>query len=172
MLSGPPCCLALRGSHTIQSDQRIQPALRPGCGRLHRVPLGRSPSLHHVRRCLVHTLVRRFLRHYAIVRLPTGVHAGSTVVDLFRPTRRTTSGYPWDLPFLVRRVSTHAQGLRLRGVGGWLALAPSAMLPSPSPYGVGTPVKVISELNGWPACAPVNASPASSRPPTHDSGSG
>ena len=50
--------------------------------------------------------------------------------------------------------------------------APSAMLPSPSPYGVGTPIRVISELNGWPACAPVNASPASSRPPTHDSGSG
>jgi hypothetical protein len=42
-------------------------------------------------------------------------------------------------------------------------LAPSAMLPSPSPYGVGTPDEAISELNGWPACAPVNASPAASR---------
>ena len=51
-------------------------------------------------------------------------------------------------------------------------LTPSFMLPSPSPYKVGTPIKVISELNGWPARAPVNASPASSRPPTHDSGSG
>jgi hypothetical protein len=29
------------------------------------------------------------------------------------------------------------------------------MLPSPPFNKVGTPVKVISELNGWPACAPV-----------------
>jgi hypothetical protein len=29
------------------------------------------------------------------------------------------------------------------------------MLPSPSFYKVGTPVTVISELNGWPACSPV-----------------
>jgi hypothetical protein len=32
--------------------------------------------------------------------------------------------------------------------------------------------KTISELNTSPACAPVNASPASLRLPTHDSGSG
>jgi hypothetical protein len=29
---------------------------------------------------------------------------------------------------------------------------------------------VISELNGWPAFPPVNASRADSRPPAHDSG--
>ena len=29
---------------------------------------------------------------------------------------------------------------------------------------------LISELNGWPACAPVNASPAMLPPPAHDSG--
>ncbi len=49
--------------------------------------------------------------------------------------------------------------------------SPSPVSPSPSPYRVGTPDQVISELNGWPACAPVNASPAASRPPAHDSGS-
>ncbi len=30
--------------------------------------------------------------------------------------------------------------------------------------------ELISELNGWPACAPVNASPAMLPPPAHDSG--
>ena len=29
---------------------------------------------------------------------------------------------------------------------------------------------VISELNGWPACTPVNASAGASPPPPHDSG--
>jgi hypothetical protein len=32
---------------------------------------------------------------------------------------------------------------------------PSHILPSPSPYRIGTPDEVISELNGWPACTPV-----------------
>ena len=44
------------------------------------------------------------------------------------------------------------------------------MWPSPSSHRVGTPIEVISELNGWPACAPVNASPAMLPPPAHDSG--
>jgi hypothetical protein len=38
--------------------------------------------------------------------------------------------------------------------------------------GVGTPDFFISRLDGWPACAPVNASPVASRPPAHDSGPG
>ena len=120
---GEPCTPvpACHLSHTIQSGQRIEPALCPGCGRLHRVPLGRSPSLHHLRRRVGPGSVRRLLRYYATVRLPRGVRAGGTVMDLLRPTRRTISGYPWDLPFPVRRVSTHAQGLRLRGVRGRLA---------------------------------------------------
>ena len=46
------------------------------------------------------------------------------------------------------------------------------VLPSPCQDKVGTPKEVISELNGWPACAPVNASPAMLPPPAHDSGSG
>ncbi len=42
----------------------------------------------------------------------------------------------------------------------------------PTLNGVGTPDFFISRLDGWPACAPVNASPVTSRPPAHDSGSG
>ena len=41
--------------------------------------------------------------------------------------------------------------LRLRGAGGaagWFTLLP--VLPSLPDHAVGTPIKVISELNGWP----------------------
>jgi hypothetical protein len=37
---------------------------------------------------------------------------------------------------------------------------------------VGTPVAIISQLNTWPACAPVNASMVALRLAMHDSGSG
>ena len=66
----------------------------------------------------------------------------------------------------------HAWGLRLRGVRRVLALAPPLVLPSALLSDVGTPVPIISQLNTLPACAPVNASVASLRPATHDSGSG
>jgi DNA polymerase V len=43
------------------------------------------------------------------------------------------------------------------------------MLPSASLNGVGIP-NDISQLDTWPACTPVNASPSTLRSPTHDSG--
>jgi hypothetical protein len=49
---------------------------------------------------------------------------------------------------------------------------PIPVWPSASDNGVGTPDCLISQLDGWPACAPVNASPPASRPSTHDWGSG
>ena len=66
----------------------------------------------------------------------------------------------------------HAWGLRLRRVRRRLALAPAAVLPSATWYGVGTPDAIISQLNALPACAPVNASVVALRLDTHDSGSG
>ena len=63
-------------------------------------------------------------------------------------------------------------GLRLRGVLRMLAIAHPSVLPSAMRNDVGTPVAIISQLNTQPACAPVNASPAALRLPTHDSGSG
>jgi len=66
----------------------------------------------------------------------------------------------------------HAWGLGLRGVRNWLALAPVTVWPSASWYGVGTPDAIISQLNTLPACAPVNASMATLRSATHDSGPG
>ena len=58
------------------------------------------------------------------------------------------------------------------GSGQDLPLPPCPMLPSASTYGVGTPKSLISQLNGWPACTPVNASASASRPLPHDSGPG
>jgi hypothetical protein len=49
---------------------------------------------------------------------------------------------------------------------------PISVWPSASDNGVGTPDCLISQLDGWPACAPVHASLLASRPPTQDSGSG
>ena len=66
----------------------------------------------------------------------------------------------------------HAWGLRLRRVLRTLALAHPQILPSALSNDVGTLVAIISQLNTQPACAPVNASMAPSRPTTHDSGPG
>ncbi len=65
-----------------------------------------------------------------------------------------------------------AWGLRLRGVLRMLAITHPPMLPSAMLNDVGTPVAIISQLYTLPACTPVNASMAASRPTTHDSGPG
>src|SRR5260370_41915163 len=53
-----------------------------------------------------------------------------------------------------------------------LAIALPAVLPSVTCHDVGTLVAIISQLNTLPACAPVNASIATLRSATHDSGTG
>ena len=53
-----------------------------------------------------------------------------------------------------------------------LAMALPAVLPSVTCHGVGTPVAIISQLNTLPALPPVNASMATLRLATHDSGPG
>jgi hypothetical protein len=77
---------------------------------------------------------------------------------------------PRDLPVPMRGASTRARGLRPRRVPAPLAKARSRMWPSAFLHGVGTPeVSNISRLNTRPMCAPVNASPPSSRTAAHDS---
>lgn len=66
----------------------------------------------------------------------------------------------------------HAWGLRLRGVLRMLAIPYPPVLPSAMLNDLGTPIAIISQLNTLPACTPVNASMAASRPTTHDSGPG
>lgn len=111
-----------RFTHTLSSERHASPGLSPARGPEARVPLGWSPSLHRLRQ--PHAFVRRLLWYYATVRLPASVHAGRTAQGLFRPTFRPIGGRcPRDLPVPVRRVSTHAQSLRLRGIHGRLALS-------------------------------------------------
>src|SRR5208337_4688156 len=65
---------------------------------------------------------------------------------------------------------THAQGLRLRGVHKRLAIGVAHDVAFPLSEQGRHSGKMISELNGWPACALVNASPAMLPPLAHDSG--
>src|SRR6516162_5747688 len=105
----PTCCFA----HTAQAVRLAGPTLSPGRGRLPDVLLGRSPSLHALRRCLL-TLVRALRRYYSTVRLPIDVHVGRPAHGLHQPVRRIfPGGHHWGLPVLARGVSIHAWGLRL-----------------------------------------------------------
>ena len=75
-------------------------------------------------------------------------------------------------PISAQRVSTHAQVLRLRGVHERLAIGVAHDVAFPLSGQGRHAEELISEFNGWPACTPVNASPAMLPPPAHDSGPG
>src|SRR2546421_5837032 len=80
----------------------------PSSERLPDVLLGRSPSLHALRRCLL-TLVRALRWYYSTVRLPIDIHAGLLAQGLLQPARRIfPGGRQWGLPVLARGVSMHA----------------------------------------------------------------
>ena len=87
-----------------------------------------------------------------------------------RPQGQRPTGSHWGLPVLAHRASAHAQGFRLRGAGPPLADTATARVAFPTLQRGRHPGGVISELNGWPAFPPVNASPAALPSPTHDSG--
>jgi hypothetical protein len=53
-----------------------------------------------------------------------------------------------------------------------LAMSHPLVLPSANVTTSASWMRSISRLNGWPACAPVNASPSTSRYAAHDSGVG
>jgi hypothetical protein len=120
--------------------------------------------------------VRALPRYYATVRLPRNMHADVRLLAFSdRPApgqRRASLGSPgsraWSFqPCLGSRPAG------LRPVHRRLKLSPTAVWPSVDQDNVGTrEVSMISEFHTQPACTPVNASPASLRPPAHDSGSG
>jgi len=81
-------------------------------------------------------------------------------------------GNPVGLPVLAHGVSTHARGLRLRGVKERLASIVALHVAFPL-SGQGRHAEgLISELDNRPACTPTNASAATSRSPPHSSGPG
>ena len=89
---------------------------RPGRGRRFRVSLSRSPFLRHLRSQRRAGVVRRLPRCYATVRIPARMHVRLVAIGLPRPAHWIISGRRWqDLPVPVQGVSTHTQGLRLRG---------------------------------------------------------
>jgi hypothetical protein len=68
------------------------------------------------------------------------VHAERAAKCLLRPSLTVIgAGHRWGLPVLAPGVSTHAQGLRLRGFPGQLALPLPQVLPSPDIDKVGMP---------------------------------
>ena len=137
---------------------------------LARVPLGQAPSLHRLR-SQSSDFVRRLLRYYGPVRLPTAVHHRIAALALpMRPAAPSPREQPWDLPVPVHGGSAHAEGLRPREVPRGLAVAPPAVWPSALFHSVGTSKPMISRLNTSPARTPVNASPPPLRTTTHDSG--
>ena len=77
-----------------------------------------------------------------------------------------TSRFPCEEFPRMRRVFDCA------GSAGGSPCALPAVWPSASDNSVGIPEDLISQLDGWPACAPVNASAEALRPLPHDSGSG
>jgi hypothetical protein len=87
-----------------------------------------------------------------------------------RPQTRWPAGNCWDLPVLEHRVSAHARVFDSVGSGRSSRLPRRPAWPSRPVNPVGTPRVLISELNGWPARTPIDASPAMLPPPAHDTG--
>jgi hypothetical protein len=161
------CSLA----YTVERTGRtFDPALRPGCVLLVRVPLGQAPSLHPLRSGRLR-FVRGLRQYYGPVRLPRVVHHRRPAFGLPDAARGTIRrGQLVDLPVLAQEDFARARGLRPRRAVRRLAVAPPTVLPSASANSVGALDCVISRLNTLPVRTPVNASPSPLRAPTHDSG--
>jgi hypothetical protein len=82
-----------------------------------------------------------------------------------RPTRNH-----WGLPVLAHRASAHARVFDSVGPDRHSRLSRRPAWPSRQIHVVGAPRVLISELNGWPARTPTDASPATLPPPAHGLG--
>ncbi len=153
------------------------PALSPGRGALQRVPLGQTPSLHHLRHRSL-GFVRRLLRYYGPVRLPATVHHRRVSSDFpMRPvdTRATgsrgISRFPRRAFPVVLGISDRAGSNRLsRWRGDGCGLPPDSTASTPRRSRRSRGEAFLSRLNTRPDRTPVNASPQALRPETHDSG--
>ena len=129
------------------------PARCPGRSRLTGVPLGRTPSLHKLRRLLV--FVRSLHRYYGSVRLPNTVHTGIT--DLPSPAVPPTfaSGRCWGLSVLVHETSRSPGSRDSARSDCHSPFASQPILPPPWHHKSSTWKPFLSKLNS-PACAPLS----------------
>jgi hypothetical protein len=157
-------------THTIQPAWRIMPGTASGMRCAGRVPLGRSPFLHHLR-SRFHGLVQQLRGTTGPSDFPRSYIPGL-------PPQRSLSGPPGDQPDgqAAGSPGSRAGGLRTC-TGSQTARGPPAARASAAGDVAFRLVRrrrhpgaVISRLNGWPARTPANASPSPSRAPTHDSG--
>ncbi len=129
------------------------PARCPGRSRLTGVPLGRTPSLHKLRRPLV--FVRSLHRYYGSVRLPNTVHTGIT--DLPSPAVPPTfaCGRCWGLSVLVHETSRSPGSRDSARSDCHAPFASQPILPPPWHHKRSTWKPFLSKLNS-PACAPLS----------------
>src|SRR5258707_5204433 len=159
------CCL----TYPLQRTGRVVPARCPGRALLWQVPFGQTTSLHLLRHRLP-DFVRRLLRYYWSVRLPTSVRHRRTSLDF--PTRPKAtaawgehgiSRFPSEVSAYVHGVSDraglwHTSRYRRTRWGLPLLLTASASR------------RKLTRLNTRPARSPVNASTLLLRAAPHDSG--
>jgi hypothetical protein len=158
-------------THAIERTWRALPGSASGARFARRVPLGRSPSLHHLRP-RHRGFVRQLRRYYGTVRLPTLVHRGLTASAFPpRPAPPSSAGergisrfsrmkVPYVPGFLDRAGPT---GDSRHNATGGIAFRPIRRRRHPEQVSFRGSI-------AQPARTPVNASPAPSRTPTHDSG--
>ena len=166
----PERCL----SHTFQRTwHTLFPALCPGRVLLVRVLLGQPPSLHRLRRGWSPALFGGFVGTMGLSDFPCPCIAGLRSSTFpARPSGPSPRGRTRDLPVLAHGVSTRAR--RSPTAQGRPAHSPWRTRPCCLPLRTTASapwLHLFSRLNTPPVCAPVNASPAPSRGPTHDSGS-
>ena len=118
-------------------------------------PLARPPSLRGLRRRLRADFVRPPRRYDEVVRLPRNVHVGRAACGLLRPSLgsrpRESPGSPGSRAWSFHACTGSSTPRLPEATRGYAA--PDIAFPLTS-QGRHAGV-VISELNGWPACAPV-----------------
>ncbi len=154
----------------VSATGRPYPALSPGHAAHPCIPSDQPPSLHLLRAGRRRQFVRRLRQYYAAVRLPAAVHHRRTSLDFtMRPrhaglgSRRISRFSRRLLPCMlgVSDLAGYQRSLPKRNIDCGLPLTPT---------GSASRTESISRLNTQPALSPVNASPALSRAPPHDSG--
>ena len=163
--------VAERLSAELQRFRDALPVGRSEAVALKRVPLGRPPFLHRLRRRFP-SFVRQLPRYYGAIRLPTTVHHRIASLDFpVRPAAPLAAGgrgisrFPCEVLPCVLGVSDRAGPSRISR-----KRCDRCGLPPVSTTSAPRSCPKFSRLDTRPARTPVNASPPTSRSTAHDSG--